>query len=137
MQIRRSIEILVVLTLATLVIGAGEVVASTYTVDDDGPSDFSTIQEAINSAANGDVIKVKEGVYEETIDLKAKPLTIDGKGVGRTVIDASSGTGYAISNFGDNTTFKDVTLFGTKTAVTGYGLVVSSFVCKFISSLMT
>jgi parallel beta-helix repeat protein len=37
----------------------------TWTVDDDGPADFHTIQEAINAATDGDVVFVRSGVYHE------------------------------------------------------------------------
>jgi len=35
----------------------------TWIVDDDGPADFHTIQEAINAANPGDTIFVKAGIY--------------------------------------------------------------------------
>jgi pectin methylesterase-like acyl-CoA thioesterase len=34
-----------------------------WIVDDDGSSDFQTIQEAINAASNGDTVLVFAGVY--------------------------------------------------------------------------
>ena len=37
------------------------------TVDDDGPADFSTIQEAINASADGDIILVSRGIYQENV----------------------------------------------------------------------
>ena len=36
---------------------------SIITVDDDGPADYSTIQEAINASTDGDVVKVMPGYY--------------------------------------------------------------------------
>ena len=39
------------------------VISGEVTVDDDGPADFSTIQEAINAASWGDTIHVKNGIY--------------------------------------------------------------------------
>ena len=38
-------------------------IAETWHVDDDGKADFSSIQEAINVASNGDFIVVHSGVY--------------------------------------------------------------------------
>jgi len=36
---------------------------TTWTVDDDGPADFHTIQEAVDAASDGDTVYVKEGTY--------------------------------------------------------------------------
>ena len=44
-----------------------------FTVDDDAPADFTTIQAAVNAAAPGDVVLVKDGDYVK--------FTIDGKGI--------------------------------------------------------
>ena len=49
--------------------GAATGTAAVYTVDDDGPADFKTIQDAINKAGNGDTIQVKAGRYSENIIL--------------------------------------------------------------------
>ena len=85
------------------------------------PGDYSTIQAAINAASDGDEIIIAAGTYIETINLNGKELTIDGAGVGSTIINASGFSVYAISNFGDNSTFKDVTLIGSS----NYGFKVS------------
>jgi len=53
---------------------------TTWTVDDDGPADFPTIQEAIEAAGSGDTIMVMEGVYAEgQIDI-VKSLTLSANG---------------------------------------------------------
>ncbi len=49
---------------------------NTWTVDDDGPADFSTIQEAIDTVISGDIIIVKDGLYVENIDIGTDNLTI-------------------------------------------------------------
>lgn len=49
-----------------LCICASTCVADTFTVDDDGPADFSTIQAAINAASDGDTILVAYGTYTDT-----------------------------------------------------------------------
>jgi len=105
--------------------------ASTYYVDPSGSdttgdgssgNPWLTIQYAINQVLDSDTINVAAGTYTETVDLKGKELTIDGAGVGNTIIDASSLSGYAISNFGDHTTIRDLTLIGTPD---NYGFKVS------------
>jgi parallel beta-helix repeat protein len=50
----------------------------TWIVDDDGPADFHTIQEAINAANDGDTIYVKAGTYFEEIMVN-KTLLIQGE----------------------------------------------------------
>jgi hypothetical protein len=51
----------------------------TWTVDDDGPADFATIQAAVDAAADGDVIVVRAGFYERAA-IKAKGLMIQADG---------------------------------------------------------
>ncbi len=58
--------------LAILVmVGASGAMAATYTVDDDAPADYTSIQAAINAAAAGDTILVRSGTYAETLTLKS------------------------------------------------------------------
>lgn len=41
--------------------------SKTIIVDDDGESNFITIQDAINASADGDTVRVNEGAYEENV----------------------------------------------------------------------
>src|SRR5690606_31068118 len=53
--------------------------AGAITVNDNGPADFSSIQDAINASNFGDTIKVATGTYHETLSLTAKNgITIRG-----------------------------------------------------------
>lgn len=69
----------------------------TWTVDDDGPADFQTIKEAIDSpnVTYGDVIFVKSGVYYGHVTLKTG-LKVVGENRDLTVIDGY-GDGTVIS----------------------------------------
>jgi len=58
----------------------------TWVVDDDGPADFSTIQEAINAASDGDTIFVKNRTYYEHVMVN-KTLTLTGEDRNATIID--------------------------------------------------
>ena len=60
---------------------------NTWTVDDDGPADFSSIQTAINATTNGDTINVMSGTYRENIALNK---TISLIGWGSPVIEGNS-----------------------------------------------
>jgi hypothetical protein len=59
-----------------------------WTVDDDGPADFSSIQEAVDSpnVENGDTIFVYSGVYNEYVNV-SKSLELIGEDRDTTVID--------------------------------------------------
>ena len=62
------------------------------TVDDDGPADYDTIQEAIYSASDGDEIVVSPGTYHEMLDFQGRSLTLRGSsGPEGTIVD---GTGF-------------------------------------------
>jgi len=61
--------------LMTLLLAAS-CLAETVTVDDDGPADFSSIQQALDNARQGDVVVVMPGTYEEQIIFNARPVTV-------------------------------------------------------------
>jgi hypothetical protein len=90
------------------------------------PTDRTTIQAAINAASSGDTIIVDAGTYPEALNLGGKGLTIDGAGVGATIVDAHSFTGYAVRNLGTSTTIQDLTLIGTGSSSSSYGFKVSN-----------
>ncbi|RMF06484.1 hypothetical protein D6764_02205 [Candidatus Woesearchaeota archaeon] len=115
--------------LAMLFIFASSVIAADWYVDDDSstyPSpDFTSIQDAINAASDGDVIYVADGNYPEKLVIN-KELQIHGESTDGTVIDASSFSGYGITLSSDNTVLSDFTLIGPATeAPTSYGIKVS------------
>ena len=60
----------------------------TWTVDDDGPADFSSIQEAVNSpiVVDGDTIFVKAGIYHEHVTID-KSISFIGENKSNTIID--------------------------------------------------
>jgi len=63
----------------------------TWTVDDDGPADFSKIKDAVKAASPGDTILVKAGIYREWhINLK-DDLSLIGENKDNTIIDGRVG----------------------------------------------
>jgi len=62
---------------------------STITVDDDGPADFSNIQDAINASSAGDTVFVFNGTYNENI-IVDKSINLTGESKDSTIINSSS-----------------------------------------------
>ena len=81
---------------------------TTWTVDDNGPADFHTIQGAINNATSGDRIFVRAGIYYEHVAVD-KSLTLVGEDRDSTIIDGN-GTGSVISVTVDNISIKSFTI---------------------------
>lgn len=57
-----------------------------WTVDDDGPADFSDLQAAVDTALDGDVILMQPGTYGSLI-LKGKGVSIIADGSGDVVLN--------------------------------------------------
>jgi len=82
----------------------------TRIVDDDGPADFYTIQEAINAAYPGDTINVKAGIYYENIIVN-KSISLIGADNVNTVINGAKGSNVIeISDEVNNVTISGFTL---------------------------
>ena len=72
--------------------------ATTITVDDDGPADFNNVQAAIIDASDGDTVLVKDGRYTGTgnrnIDFRGKAITVKSEnGPENCIIDCNGTTG--------------------------------------------
>lgn len=86
----RTILYILMLVFPMVLVPTGSLANKTniITVDDDGPADFSTIQDAIDAASSGDMIYVHTGIYYEHIVID-KALTINGENKETTVIDGN------------------------------------------------
>jgi parallel beta-helix repeat protein len=80
----------------TLHIQQSEAEHRTWTVDDDGPADFHTIQEAVNTANEGDTISVHSGIYHENVVMN-KAVSLLGENSNTTVINVHSVWSNAIT----------------------------------------
>ncbi|MGD0496605.1 MAG: NosD domain-containing protein [Candidatus Bathyarchaeia archaeon] len=60
----------------------------TWTVDDDGPADFSKIQDAINAASDGDTIFVHNGTYYENVRVN-QTVSLVGENRDNTIVDGN------------------------------------------------
>ena len=90
--------LLFALILGAICLGSNWTVrgASTITV----PDDYSTIQEAINNAVDGDTVFVKTGTYYEHIIVN-RTVTLVGEDASTTIIDGSD-TGHVVYIVQDN-----------------------------------
>ncbi|MBM3477351.1 MAG: hypothetical protein FJX75_29125, partial [Armatimonadetes bacterium] len=86
-QIRRLVSLSFAVLAVAFLLAAPPLLAAVITVDDDGPADFSTIQAAMDAAADGDTIQVAAGTYREIPRVSGKSLTLIGDGPATTIID--------------------------------------------------
>jgi parallel beta-helix repeat protein len=94
----------------------------TWTVDDNGPADFSTIQEAINAASDGYTIFVRMGTYYENIVVN-RTVLLTGEDSSTTIIDGN-GTGHVVIITSDDVNMTGFTVQNSGTAyhITGINL---------------
>ena len=67
------------LVILLLLCGVGKGEGRTIIVDDDGEGDYTSIQDAIDNATDGDTIRVWEGVYNEKLAIN-KSVSLAGNG---------------------------------------------------------
>jgi len=85
----------------------------TWIVDDYGPADFSTIQEAINAASSGDTIIVKAGTYTENVDVNKDHLTIKSEsGAEITIVQAANSSDHVFEITADYVNIRGFTVKG-------------------------
>jgi len=92
-------------------------IARTWTVDDDGPADFHTIQAAIDVALDGDTIHVASGTYNENVNVY-KSVSVVGAGASVTIVNASNENDYVFFVTADNVNISGFTVTGTKATYT-------------------
>jgi parallel beta-helix repeat protein len=92
--LRRTVSGIMLTLLLTSILTLGFSVkpaksgSKTWTVDDDGPADFHTIQEAVNAASNGDTIYVHNGTYYENVRVN-QTVSLIGEDRDNTIVDGN------------------------------------------------
>ena len=82
-------QLIILMAVVTVFIVLDTTSGETITVDDDGGEDYTSIQQAIDNAADWDVIKVLDGTYQENIVVD-RTLTLEGNGKEETIIEGDS-----------------------------------------------
>jgi parallel beta-helix repeat protein len=94
--------------------------SKTWIVDDDGSGDFMSIQEAINAANFGDIIFVRNGTYNETLEID-KSVVLVGECSDSTVINGN-GTDNVIAIKANEVSISGFTI--TKSKSPGSGILI-------------
>ena len=76
------------------------------------PDDFSTIQEAIKAASDGDIIIVRDGVYVENVDVLKSVSIISENGPDSTIVVANASYDSVFDIFSKNVTLVGFTIKG-------------------------
>ncbi len=64
-------------------------ISSTIIVAKDGTGDHTTIQDAVDTASDGDVIRVYDGIYYEAVNIY-RGITLIGNGTLKTILDGNN-----------------------------------------------
>jgi parallel beta-helix repeat protein len=80
---------LLIVSCLILAVGINQAAAKTLCVNPKGAGCHSTIQSAVNAAANNDVIKVAPGIYPEEVTI-SKPVSLLGTSSAQSIIQAAN-----------------------------------------------
>lgn len=106
---KRIIIVLLCFTLVLSSIGLTSADANdTIYVDDDGTADYTSIQDAVDVAFDGDTIFVYSGMYYENLQID-KSLTLTGEDKQNTIIDGNS-IGNVVTVTADSVTIEGFTV---------------------------
>jgi hypothetical protein len=101
------------------------------------PTDYGTVQEAIDAAADGDIIEIAAGTYAENLIISGKSLTLRGAGATSTILDGQMLDGVIDTD--RDLTLQNLTVWrGSPSTGVGGGVVCSGTVtissCRVISN---
>ena len=109
--------------------------SNTWIVDDDGPADFYTIQEAINNANEGAIIFVRNGTYSENVFVN-KTVMLIGESREATIINGNR-TGNVLCVVENNVTVSNFTIIaGDLDLWKACGIYVNSSNNAFLNNII-
>jgi parallel beta-helix repeat protein len=133
MTLKAFLTFLTILLVVCAVISPNiRVLAHTQTTDI--PSDFSSIQAAINNATDGEIIFIHKGTYNENI-LVNKTVTLLGEDVEGTIIDGN-GSGIPLRISAENVSLKNLTIRGGGSNAYESGVFVESSSSNITSNII-
>ena len=113
-------KIYFIIAFSFLLINTNIVAADTITVDNSGDENCTSIQQAVNKSADGDIILVNKGVYIENIDVDKKLIIISKSGNPEdTIVQALNSNDHVFHITANNVTIKG---FGLKNSSSGNGI---------------
>jgi hypothetical protein len=120
--------IVLLISILTLVfsIQPSKAEPTTWTVDDDGPADFSSIQETINAASPGDTIYVYPGTYYEQVVVNKSVSLIGEDDMAKPVVIAN-GTDFIFYVSANNVTISGFEIQNLEEMYTqGWGIILNT-----------
>ncbi|MCK4731656.1 MAG: right-handed parallel beta-helix repeat-containing protein [Methanophagales archaeon] len=86
--------------------------AMTWYVDDDDKADFTSIQDAINTASAGDIIIVRDGTYIENVDVDNSLAIQSENGPASTIVQAANSSDHVFNVCADYVNISGFTVKG-------------------------
>jgi len=97
---------------ATIFLVEEDAVPKTWYVDDDGGTNFTNIQDAVDNATAGDTIIVRDGTYTENVVVGKKLTICSENGYAKTLVRAASSYKHVFTVTADHTNIRGFTVTG-------------------------
>lgn len=108
--------------------------SKTWIVAADGSGDYTVIQDAIDSASDGDTIRIYSGIYYEKVIVNRR-VDLIGNGSSNTIVD-STGADHQ-DDIAVTTSYVNLSGFGCRNGYTGHlfgGITVSGSYCRIFNN---
>jgi parallel beta-helix repeat protein len=127
MDMRKKLTLLLVLSIILLAASASKSTTHlvkaeprTWIVDDDGPADFHTINEAVNASEDGDTIFVKAGLYRENLRID-KSVTLTAENHNAVIKSVTEDVGSTVRLIAAKATITGFTIEGGSAGIFLFG----------------
>ncbi|RLS88464.1 MAG: hypothetical protein DWI09_07095, partial [Planctomycetota bacterium] len=142
-RLYKKLEVILMARLgvfAFAAVAASSFAATAFAADRLVPSQYATIQAAIDASVAGDTVLVASGLYNERLDMKGKAITLKGaNGYAQTILDPLGTAGYLLTaQTGETQAGTIIDGFSFRNSPTGGMRVVSAGVtvknCRFLGN---